>query len=238
MGRLHALIGEHRAAGPGQFWATAEAMQKIESSGRVPFAAVGGTRQKIPEASFLPALMLTHFQNDASGEPAVYMIMRSLPIWLVLYQQDVRNAGDVLLHTVFHLPCEGGVRTRRWQTRKKYLHVACTSLLTCYFLGDLDLASFKNFVYSDLHGHISRDPHRGQEPALVPAARLECRAARGLASRRRSSASSGPPIPAAPLWLNAARGVPGITELHGRLTGAVRSAAREDNGCDRSCVLR
>jgi len=40
------------------------------------------------------------------------------------------------------------------KTRKKYLQVACTSLLTCYFLGDRDLASFKNFVYSDLHGTV------------------------------------------------------------------------------------
>jgi hypothetical protein len=34
------------------------------------------------------------------------------------------------------------------------LQVACTSLLTCYFLGDRDLASFKDFVYSDLHGTV------------------------------------------------------------------------------------
>jgi transposase len=40
------------------------------------------------------------------------------------------------------------------KTRKKYLHVACTNLLTCYFLGDRDLVSFKGFVYSDLHGTV------------------------------------------------------------------------------------
>ena len=40
------------------------------------------------------------------------------------------------------------------KTRKKYLQVACTSLLTYYFLGDRDLASFKGFVYSDLHGTV------------------------------------------------------------------------------------
>jgi hypothetical protein len=38
--------------------------------------------------------------------------------------------------------------------KKKYLQVACTSLLTYYFLGDRDLASFKDFVYSDLHGTV------------------------------------------------------------------------------------
>ena len=40
------------------------------------------------------------------------------------------------------------------KSRKKYLQVACTSLLTCYFLGDRDLASFKGFIYSDLHGTV------------------------------------------------------------------------------------
>jgi transposase len=40
------------------------------------------------------------------------------------------------------------------KSRKKYLQVACTNLLTCYFLGDRDLASFKGFVYSDLHGTV------------------------------------------------------------------------------------
>jgi transposase len=40
------------------------------------------------------------------------------------------------------------------KTRKKYLQVACTDLLTYYFLGDRDLPSFKQFVYSDLHGTV------------------------------------------------------------------------------------
>jgi len=40
------------------------------------------------------------------------------------------------------------------QWRKKYLHVACTSLLTCYFLGERTLASFKDFVYPALHGTV------------------------------------------------------------------------------------
>ena len=40
------------------------------------------------------------------------------------------------------------------KTRKKYLQVACTSLLTYYFPDDRDLASFKGFVYSDLHGTV------------------------------------------------------------------------------------
>jgi len=40
------------------------------------------------------------------------------------------------------------------KSRKKYLQVACTNLLTYYFLGERDLASFKDFVYSDLHGTV------------------------------------------------------------------------------------
>jgi transposase len=40
----------------------------------------------------------------------------------------------------------------RW--RKKYLHVACTSLLTCYFLGERTLASFRDFLWPELHGTV------------------------------------------------------------------------------------
>jgi transposase len=40
------------------------------------------------------------------------------------------------------------------KAKKRYLHVACTSLLTYYFLGDRDLPSFRSFVYSDLHGTV------------------------------------------------------------------------------------
>jgi len=38
--------------------------------------------------------------------------------------------------------------------KKKYLQVACTNLLTYYFLGGRTLPSFKDFVYSDLHGTV------------------------------------------------------------------------------------
>jgi transposase len=40
------------------------------------------------------------------------------------------------------------------RAKKKYLQVACTSLLTCYFLGERTLPSFRGFVYSDLHGTV------------------------------------------------------------------------------------
>src|SRR5712691_8361771 len=40
------------------------------------------------------------------------------------------------------------------KARKKYLHVACTSLLTCYFPGERNLPSFKAFISSGLHGTV------------------------------------------------------------------------------------
>ena len=40
------------------------------------------------------------------------------------------------------------------KTRKKYLLVACTSLLTCYFLGDRSMATFEAFVFPDLTGTV------------------------------------------------------------------------------------
>ncbi|MGH3411314.1 MAG: IS66 family transposase, partial [Streptosporangiaceae bacterium] len=40
------------------------------------------------------------------------------------------------------------------RTRKKYLMVACTSLLTCYFLGDRSMKTFTAFVLPDLSGTV------------------------------------------------------------------------------------
>ncbi len=40
------------------------------------------------------------------------------------------------------------------RAKKKYLQVACTSLLTCYFLGERTLPSFRGFACSDLHGTV------------------------------------------------------------------------------------
>ena len=41
------------------------------------------------------------------------------------------------------------------KARKRYLLVACTRLLTCYFLGDRSLASFDGFVLGDLSGSVA-----------------------------------------------------------------------------------
>jgi transposase len=40
------------------------------------------------------------------------------------------------------------------KTRKKYLLVACTNLLTCYFLGDRSMKTFDAFVFPDLSGTV------------------------------------------------------------------------------------
>jgi len=40
------------------------------------------------------------------------------------------------------------------KSKKKYLQVACTSLLTYYFPGERSLPSFRGFIYSDLHGAV------------------------------------------------------------------------------------
>ncbi len=40
------------------------------------------------------------------------------------------------------------------KSAKKYLQVACTNLLTLYFLGERTIESFKDFIYSDLSGTV------------------------------------------------------------------------------------
>jgi transposase len=40
------------------------------------------------------------------------------------------------------------------KTRKRYLLVACTSMLTCFFLGDRSMRSFDAFVFPDLSGAV------------------------------------------------------------------------------------
>ena len=49
------------------------------------------------------------------------------------------------------------------KTRKNYLLVACTSLLTYYFLGDRSMASFKAFVFPDLTGVIVHDRYQNYD---------------------------------------------------------------------------
>jgi transposase len=56
----------------------------------------------------------------------------------------------------------------RWQA--KYLHVACTGLLTCYFLGERTLASFREFLWPALDGAVivhDRYQHYDAFPAVT-----------------------------------------------------------------------
>jgi transposase len=49
------------------------------------------------------------------------------------------------------------------KTRKRYLLVACTSLLTYYFLGDRSMASFEAFVFPDLTGVVVHDRYQNYD---------------------------------------------------------------------------
>ncbi len=49
------------------------------------------------------------------------------------------------------------------KTRKKYLLVACTNLLTYYFLGDRSLATFEAFVFPDLTGVVVHDRYQNYD---------------------------------------------------------------------------
>ena len=49
------------------------------------------------------------------------------------------------------------------KTRKRYLLVACTNLLTYYFLGDRSLASFEAFVFPDLTGTVVHDRYQNYD---------------------------------------------------------------------------
>jgi len=49
------------------------------------------------------------------------------------------------------------------KTRKRYLLVACTNLLTCYVLGDRSLATFEAFVFPDLTGVVVHDRYQNYD---------------------------------------------------------------------------
>jgi len=55
------------------------------------------------------------------------------------------------------------------KTRKRYLLVACTNLLTYYFLGDRSMETFDGFVFPDLSGVIVHDRYQNYDkiPAVT-----------------------------------------------------------------------
>jgi transposase len=95
--------------------------------------------------------------------------------------------------------------------KKKYLQVACTSLLTYYFLGDRDLPSFRNFIYSDLHGSvIVHDRYRNYDAFGEVSHQLCCQ---HLLRDLKDAAESYPDA----IWpgqvADALRGLPGGTKV-------------------------
>ena len=85
------------------------------------------------------------------------------------------------------------------KTRKKYLLVACTSLLTYYFLGDRSMKTFDAFVFPDLSGTVvvhdryqnydARSPACSTSSAPAPPARP------ARTPPRRTRTRSGPARP-------------------------------------------
>lgn len=49
------------------------------------------------------------------------------------------------------------------KTRKRYLLLACTNLLTYYFLGDRSLATFEAFVFPGLTGVVVHDRYQNYD---------------------------------------------------------------------------
>jgi transposase len=56
------------------------------------------------------------------------------------------------MHSPTHLRSDCPNSLTGPKTRKRYLLVACTKLLTYYFLGDRSMATFAAFVFPDLAG--------------------------------------------------------------------------------------
>jgi transposase len=54
------------------------------------------------------------------------------------------------------------------KSRKRYLLVACTRLLTYYFLGDRSMATFRAFVLPDMAGVIVHDRYQNYDSAEFP----------------------------------------------------------------------
>jgi len=71
------------------------------------------------------------------------------------------------------------------KTRKRYLLVACTNLLTYYFRGDRSLTNFEAFVFPDLTGVVVHDRYQNYDKFPGVAHQL-CAASPVARSGRRS----------------------------------------------------
>jgi hypothetical protein len=94
-------------------------------------ASLTGTR---PSDGFVHAMLA----RAAKAVKAANMLIRALVITAAVISAD-------------ETPIRVGPGPK---TRKKYLLVACTNLLTCYFLGGRSMETFDGFVFPDLSGSI------------------------------------------------------------------------------------
>ncbi len=103
-------------------------------------ASLSGTR---PSDGFVHAMLA----RAANAVRAVNMLIRALVITAAMICADetpIRQAPARM-------------------SRKKYLLVACTSLLTYYFLGDRSMATFDGFVFPDFSGVIVHDRYQNYD---------------------------------------------------------------------------
>ena len=103
-------------------------------------ASLSGTR---PSDGFVHAMLA----RAAKAVRAVNMLIRALVITAAVICAD-------------ETPIRVGPGPK---TRKKYLLVACTNLLTYYFLGDRSMATFDGFVFPDLSGVIVHDRYQNYD---------------------------------------------------------------------------
>ena len=94
--------------------------------------SLGGVR---PSGGFVHALLA----RAAKAVRGVNMLIRALVITAAVICAD-------------ETPIRVGPGPK---SRKKYLLVACTSPLTCYFLGDRPMGTFGGFVFPDLFGSVT-----------------------------------------------------------------------------------
>lgn len=94
-------------------------------------ASLTGTR---PSDGFVHAMLA----RAAKAVKAANMLIRALVITAAVISAD-------------ETPIRVGPGPK---TRKKYLLVACTNLLTCYFLGGRSMETFDGFVFPDLSGSV------------------------------------------------------------------------------------
>jgi transposase len=114
-------------------------------------ASLSGTR---PSDGFVHAMLA----RAAQAVKAANMLIRALVITAAVVCAD-------------ETPIRVGPGPK---TRKKYLLVACTNLLTCYFRGGRSMETFDGFVFPDLSGVIVHDRYQNYDKIPGVAHQLCC----------------------------------------------------------------